>query len=368
MAGMTSTTKSGFTHGTRPRSAVLVINLGTPDEPTPKAVRRYLAEFLSDRRVVEIPKLLWSLILYGIILPIRSKKSAAKYASIWTTDGSPLKVWTEKQAKMLQGYLFDRGWDVEVAWAMRYGNPSIASVIQALAEKGVERILVLPMYPQYSAATTATAYDAVMKQMSKMRNVPELRFIKHYHDHPAYIAALVARWRNHLEQNGQPDQLLLSFHGMPRRTLDLGDPYHCECHKTARLFAEAAGIEPGHMQVTFQSRFGKAAWLQPYTAPTAHAFGKSGLGKLAVMCPGFTADCLETLEEIAQEVRDDFLVAGGKTFDYVSCLNDRPEFIDALATLCEEHGKGWLDRMETRNLRDMEAKGSAARAQAMMMR
>jgi ferrochelatase len=282
-----------YTHGTLPKTAVLLVNLGTPEAPTAAAVRHYLKEFLWDRRVVEIPRAVWWLILNGIILPIRSKKSAQKYASIWSNDGSPLKVHTQKQATLLRGYLGERGHAVRVEYAMRYGTPSVASVLESLQADGVDRLLVLPAYPQYSGATTASIFDAVFVHYTQQRNIPELRLIRHYHDAPAYIEALkqsvLAYWQKH----GRGDRLVMSFHGVPKRTLLLGDPYHCECHKTARLLATALGLSPQQWQLTFQSRFGKAEWLQPYTAPTLQKLGAEGVGRVDVLCPGFTSDCLE---------------------------------------------------------------------------
>lgn len=342
-------------HGRVARSAVLLLNLGTPDAPTPAAVRRYLREFLSDSRVVELPRALWLPLLHGVILPFRAKKSAAKYATIWTPDGSPLKVWTEKQTRLLAGYLGTRGIDAEVYYAMRYGSPSVDDVLQRLQAQGVDRVLLLPLYPQYSGTTTASAFDAVFEVASRMRNMPALRTIKHYHDAPAYIAALADRARAHFEQVGPPDRLVLSFHGVPARTLSLGDPYHCECLKTARLLREALGLSTSQVLVTFQSRFGKARWLEPYTAPTLQALAQQGVKRVDVMCPGFVADCLETLEEIAQEARETFLHAGGQEFHYISCLNDRPAWIHALADLCVSHGDGWLDRLADRPARAADA-------------
>ena len=310
-----------FTHGAPPaassKTAILLCNLGTPDEPTAPALRRYLAEFLSDARVVEIPRLLWWLILHGIILRIRPKKSAAKYASIWTKEGSPLKVWTEKQALMLRGYLGVRGHTVEVRYAMRYGNPSIASRLDQLKLDGVTRVLILPAYPQYSAPTTASVFDAVYSWAAKARQIPEFRFINHYHDDAGYIDALANKIRAHWQQNGQAEQLIMSFHGVPERTLKLGDPYHCECHKTARLLAEKLGLAKDRYQLTFQSRFGKAKWLQPYTEPTLIKLAQAGVKSVDLVCPGFTGDCLETLEEINMEARHAFIAAGGKAFGYI---------------------------------------------------
>ncbi|WP_395823373.1 ferrochelatase [Collimonas sp.] len=330
-----------FTHGTVAKTAVVLVNLGTPDAPTTKAVRRYLKQFLSDLRVVEIPRAIWWAILHGVILPFRSSKSAHKYASIWTNEGSPLKVHTDKQATLLRGYLGQRGHQVKVAFAMRYGSPSIADVLDQLKADGCERILILPAYPQYSATTTASIYDAVFAHYAQVRNVPELRLIKHYHDHDEYIQALKESVQAYWAMHGMPDKLVMSFHGVPKRTLMLGDPYHCECYKTARLLAQQLGLGPEQYQVTFQSRFGKAEWLQPYTAPTLQKMAKQGVKRVDVMCPGFTSDCLETLEEIAIEAKQDFLGAGGKEFHFIPCLNQSQAWISAMATLVEEHMIGW---------------------------
>ena len=329
------------THGQPPRTAVLLCNLGTPDAPTPGALRRYLAEFLGDPRVVEIPKPLWWLILHGIILRVRPRKSAAKYASIWTEQGSPLKVWTERQAQGLQARLDALGHQVLVRHAMRYGNPGIARQLDALKAEGATRILVLPLYPQYSGTTTASVLDAVYAWATRLRHIPELRFVHRYHDHPAYIHALAQSVRAHWQQHGQPGELVMSFHGVPERTLHLGDPYHCECHKTARLLAQTLGLGPDRYRVTFQSRFGKAKWLEPYTEPTLVALAQAGIQHVDVVCPGFTSDCLETLEEINQEAREAFLHAGGKVFQYIPCLNDQPDWLDGLAHLALQHLQGW---------------------------
>ena len=330
-----------YAHGQAAKTAVLFCNLGTPDAPTPKAVRRYLAEFLSDHRVVEIPRLLWMLILHGIILRFRPAKSAAKYASVWTAQGSPLKIWTEKQAALLQSQLTQLGHRVLVRWAMRYGSTSIASQLDALKADGVTRVLVLPAYPQYSATTTASVFDAVYLWAQKTRSIPELRFVNHYHDDAKYIAALSSSVSSYWQAHGQPDKLVMSFHGVPERTLHLGDIYHCECFKTARLLAQSLGLSKDQYQVTFQSRLGRAKWLEPYTEPTLIAMGKAGVGRVDVICPGFTSDCLETLEEINMEAREAFLHAGGKAFHYISCLNDSPLAIDALAAVATQHLSGW---------------------------
>jgi ferrochelatase len=331
----------GFRHDRPERTAVLLVNLGTPDAPTPSAVRRYLAQFLGDPRVVEIPRALWWPILHGIILRTRPRRSAAKYASIWTEEGSPLAVWTAKQALLLAGYLGERGHPVLVRHAMRYGHPSIPSQLDALREAGATRVLVLPLYPQYAASTTASAFDAVAAWAGRARRVPELRFVNQYHDDPGYVGALARRLEDHWMAHGRAERLVLSFHGVPQRTLRLGDPYHCQCRKTARLLAERLSLPAEQVLVTFQSRFGRAKWLQPYTEPTLVELARAGVRSVDVACPGFPADCLETLEEIAQEARDAFLAAGGRDFRYVDGLNDRHEWIAALAALAIRHLQGW---------------------------
>jgi ferrochelatase len=330
-----------YRHGSVSKTAVVLANLGTPDAPTAAAVRVYLKEFLWDPRIVEIPRLLWWIILNGIILPFRSRTSAEKYASIWTEQGSPLKVHTERQAQALQLAMDARGNAVRVVYAMRYGNPSLPSVLEQLKVEGCDRIVILPAYPQYSGTTTASIFDRVFSHYMHIRNAPELRLIKHYHDDDAYIEALAATVRAHWEQHGKPDKLVMSFHGVPKRTLMLGDPYHCECYKTARLVGNKLGLSKEDYLVTFQSRFGKAEWLQPYTAPTLVELGQKGVGRVDVICPGFTSDCLETLEEISMEAREDFIGAGGKVFHYIPCLNEHPQWIDAMAALVERHMQGW---------------------------
>jgi ferrochelatase len=354
------TGRPAHSHGAARSTAVVLCNLGTPDAPTPAAVRRYLAEFLSDPRVVEIPRAAWLPILHGVVLRVRPARSARKYASIWTPEGSPLKVWTERQAVLLEGYLGERGMRVAVRPAMRYGAPSIASVLDQLRAEGADRILVLPLYPQYSASTTASIGDAVGAWTRRMRDVPELRFVRHYHDDAGYIGALAARVQEHWRVEGRPDKLVLSFHGLPRRSLDLGDPYHCECLKTGRLLAERLKVGAEFVAVTFQSRFGRAEWLQPYTEPTLVALARAGVARVDVFCPGFTSDCLETLEEIDQEARAAFLAAGGKTFGYIPCLNDLHPWIAALAAIAERHLAGW----PTAHASDAELAASKQRALA----
>lgn len=335
-----------FQHGQPAKTAVLLINLGTPDAPRPGAVRRYLREFLSDPRVVEIPALLWQPILHLAILPLRGRQSAVKYASIWRHEGSPLLVNTEKQAQAVQRLLQVNDYDVLVDYAMRYGRPSIDSKLAQLRQAGVGQVLLLPLYPQYSGSTTATAFDAAFRVLSRWRHQPEVRTIKHYHDHPAYIEALRRQVEDYWAQQGRPDfaageRLLLSFHGVPRRTLELGDPYHCECLKTGRLLADALGLDETACRVTFQSRFGKAEWLQPYTASSLAELGRAGTARVDVFCPGFTSDCLETLEEIGIEGRRTFLSASGKNFHFIPCLNTSPAWITALGEIAALHLQGW---------------------------
>jgi ferrochelatase len=355
-----------YTHGRVARTAVLLVNLGTPASPEPAAVRRYLKEFLADPRVVEIPRAIWLPILYGVILTVRPKKSAAKYAAIWTEQGSPLLFHSEQQALLLRGYLGDRGLDVDVRLAMRYGEPSIPRLLAEMREAGIERVLVLPLYPQYSATTTATVFDAIHAEYARYRNVPEVREVKHFHDHLGYIEALrrsvLDHWARHGSLADAGGKLVMSFHGVPRRTLDLGDPYHCECLKTGRLLAESLGLQPQHYVVTFQSRFGKAEWLQPYTAPTLRELGRQGVPRVDVICPGFVADCLETLEEINIEGRAEFGNAGGKTFHYIACLNESAPFIHALVDLTTTHLQGWPVQRSGRDAREAQAALSAAEA------
>lgn len=356
--------EQAYTHGTLSRTGIVLVNLGTPDAPTPAAVRRYLKQFLSDPRVVEIPKAVWRPILYGLVLPFRSSRSAAKYASIWTKEGSPLKLHTEKQAQLLRGYLGERGHQVRVAYGMRYGNPSLSQALDRLAADGCDRILVLPAYPQYSATTTASIFDAVFDHYSRVRNMPELRLVKHYHDHDAYIRALGKSVLAHWETHGRGDKLMISFHGLPKRNLLLGDPYHCECHKTARLLAGRLGLAQQDYVVAFQSRFGKAEWLQPYTAPTLQKLAREGVGRVDVICPGFTADCLETLEEIALEARQSFLTAGGKEFHYISCLNESHAWIGALAEIAEQHMIGWPTILTAAEREELKKEAETTRARA----
>ena len=320
-----------------PRIGVLIVNLGTPDAADAKAVRRYLAQFLSDRRVIELPAILWQPILRGIILNTRPKKSAHAYAQVWTADGSPLAAITRAQAAAL-AHRFDG--EAVVDYAMRYGNPAIADRIAALKAQGCERILIAPLYPQYCAASTATATDAAFAALGAMRWQPALRTLPPYHDDPAYIAALKDSVETSLAAlDFTPQAIVASFHGMPQRTLELGDPYHCQCRKTARLLSEALGRE---LTIAFQSRFGRAKWLQPATDATLAALPGRGVTQVAMIAPGFAADCLETLEELTIRGRASFLEAGGTDFAYLPCLNAEPGGIDMLEIVLRRELAGWL--------------------------
>lgn len=354
----------GIDHGRRPSTGVLIVNLGTPDAPDAPSLRRYLGQFLSDPRVVEIPKAVWKPILHGIILRVRPAKSAAKYASIWTPEGSPLRVWTQRQGSLLEGYLGERGHRLNVKWAMRYGTPSVRQRLDELKAEGATRVLVVPLYPQYSGATTASAMDEVFAWGRAVRRLPELRFIAHFHDDERYISALAESVSSYWQREGRGDKLVMSFHGMPERTLHLGDPYHCECHKTARLLAQRLGLRPDQYVVSFQSRFGRAKWLEPYTEPTLRRLGQEGVRRVDVICPAFVSDCIETLEEIDLEGREAFLGSGGQDFHYIPCLNDRPEWMRALASVCEQHLQGWPTKAAQQPTDDV-LQGTQARAKAL---
>ncbi len=336
--------KSNYQHGSPDRTGILLINLGTPDAPTAQALHPYLKEFLSNPRVIEVPRLIWWPILYGFILPFRPSKSAEKYAKIWMPEGSPLKVHTERQTNLLRIELQKRlQFPPIVEYAMNIGKPSIASVMEKMQAQGCERILVIPLFPQYAASSTAAAMDNVFAVLQRMRNQPAIRTIKQYHDQPGYIAALAQNVRDYWNSHGRPDKLIISFHGTPRANLDKGDPYHCFCQKTGRLLAEALALNADQYSVCFQSRFGKAKWLTPYTATTLMQLGKAGTPRVDVICPGFVSDCLETLEEIAMEGRDIFIQAGGKELHYIPCLNERNDWIQFLAELSCAHLHGWLE-------------------------
>lgn len=348
-------------HGMPQHAGILLVNLGTPEAPTKQALRPYLRQFLSDPRVIEIPRALWWPLLHLVVLNTRPAKSAEKYAKIWMAEGSPLKVHTERQAKMLRGYLGTRvRIPIQVEYAMRYGQPGIAEGIEKLKQMNCDRILLLPLYPQYAASTTGSAFDAVFAALQKMRDAPALRAVKHYHDHPGYIAALRASVLDYWMKTGRPDLLVISFHGVPRRSLDRGDPYHCECQKTARLLAQSLQLGPHQHVVSFQSRFGRAQWLQPYTSELLQELGKKKLKRVDIVCPGFVADCLETLEEIAMEAKATFLNAGGGAFHYIPALNERDDWLHALADIALENLQGWLRESDPQALAE-----SAERARAL---
>jgi ferrochelatase len=334
--------EQNFRHDVPQSLGVLMVNLGTPASPSVADVRRFLAEFLSDPRVIELPRLLWKTLLHGIILRVRPRRSAHAYRQVWREDGSPLMVIAQRQAAALQPALLRRNLGpLKVVLAMRYGQPSVASALAELRAMNARRILVLPMYPQYSATTTASVFDAVAAELQTWRWLPELRFVNQYHDEPGYIRALAASIRAYWDAHGEPDRLLFSFHGIPKDYFLGGDPYHCQCWKTARLTAEALGLQQAQWQLSFQSRVGAKEWLKPYTDHLLQEWGSEKLAKVHVVCPGFSADCLETLEEIEQENRGYFLSAGGGEYGYIPALNDRQEHIEALADIVERHLGGW---------------------------
>ena len=356
-----------FSHDHRPCTGVLLVNLGTPDQPTTAAVRRYLAEFLWDRRIVEIPRLIWWLILHGIILRLRPRQSAERYKGVWTEDGSPLLAIGRRQLAALETRLEQQcPGPVKLALGMRYGNPSIASALRELQAADARRLLVLPLYPQYAASTVASTFDKVTEELARWRWLPEWRMITHYHDQPDYIAALAASIRDAWQEQPPAEKLLFSFHGVPKRSLLAGDPYHCECHKTARLVAEALELPSDRWAVSFQSRFGRAEWLQPYTSELLKDWARQGISSVDVICPGFSADCLETLEEITDENRTFYLEAGGKQFRYIPALNDRDDHIEALHNLILHHTQGWPEtdqRLSRPN--DAELQATRQRAEAL---
>ena len=337
-----------YKHGDQLKVGILLANLGTPDAATAAALRRYLGQFLMDRRVVEIPRFIWCWILHCIILVIRPKKSAAKYAQVWTPEGSPLMMHAQKQTTLLKGFLGEKIKSPHVVeLGMSYGNPSMKSAIESLKAQHCDRILVFPLFPQYAASSTGAVFDAAWKVLLKMRNVPAIRTIRNYHDHPAYIAALAAsvqeHWRiNHKPNFGGGEKLVMSFHGVPKVHLTKGDPYHCQCHKTGRQLAEKLGLNKGDYLVAFQSRFGKQEWLKPYLATTLEALGKAKTVRIDVICPGFSADCLETLEEIAMEGKEIFQHAGGGAYNYIPALNENDAWIHAMTEIALENLQGWV--------------------------
>lgn len=331
-----------YEHGTSESLGVLLINLGTPDDPSPASVRRYLRQFLSDPRVVELPRLLWWLILEGVILRVRPSRSAAAYQKIWTDQGSPLFLYSRDVVDALNRVLPERfSGNVHVELAMTYRNPSIPDALDRLYERQAKRVLIVPMYPQYSNTTTGSVFEAVTQAMTKRRWIPELRFINHYHDESDYISALAASVREHWETEGRGERLLFSFHGVPRRTLLSGDPYHCHCQKTARMVADALDLNSDDWSVSFQSRVGREEWLKPYTDETLELWGRNGVGDIDVICPAFSVDCLETLEEISLEGAHQFAEAGGGKLRYIPCLNARADHVQFYADLIERNVAGW---------------------------
>ncbi|MEN8176476.1 MAG: ferrochelatase [Pseudomonadota bacterium] len=352
-----------FQHDSPETLGVLLVNLGTPASPDKPHVRRYLKEFLWDPRVVEVPRPIWWLVLNGVILNTRPRRSAEAYARIWTDAGSPLLVISRQQHQAMQAALQTRlEVPVKVSLAMRYGEPSIAAGLAELRESGARKVLVLPLYPQYSASATASVFDAITTELQNWRWVPEVRFVNHYHDDPAYIAALAGSVRGFQAKHGKPDKLVMSFHGIPKEYFLKGDPYHCECQKTARLLAGALGLADDEWVLTFQSRLGPKEWLKPYTDATLKRLASEGVPKIQVICPGFSADCLETLEEIAMENKANFLSAGGKEYGYIPCLNTEPAHIEALADLVLRHSGGWLDAAAWPNTADLQQRRERALA------
>ncbi|MBI3241135.1 MAG: ferrochelatase [Chloroflexi bacterium] len=324
-------------------SGILLTNIGSPDAPTAKALRPYLAEFLGDPRIIELPRWLWLPILHSVILTTRPRRSALLYQNIWTDSGSPLLAIAQQQAAGLRERLAARtGSSIQVAIGMRYGNPSIASSLRQLRDSGVKRILVFPLFPQYSAATTASTFDAVFAELKTWRWMPELRTVNHYHDHPRYIAALANSIREYWQAHGKAERLLLSFHGIPKSYSLAGDPYAGECEMTARLVAAQLGLKEGEWQMSFQSRFGPVEWLQPYTDKLLEEWGKRGVRSVDALCPGFATDCLETIDEIGREARETFAKAGGGRLSYIPALNARPDHLDALAEVAMRQLEGWV--------------------------
>ncbi|MFK7978023.1 MAG: ferrochelatase [Halioglobus sp.] len=340
---MKYTNTDNFDHDQPARIGVLITNLGTPQAPERGPVRRYLKEFLSDPRVIELPRMLWWFILNVVILTIRPSRSAAAYRSVWTEGGSPLLLHTRAQAEGLQESLeaLYPG-KIDVQFAMRYGKPSIAEVLQNMLDNGVRKLLVLPLYPQYSATTTASTFDAIAQDFTQRRWLPEFRFVTHYHDNPDYIAALAYSVIEHRKQHGAADKLVFSYHGIPKKCLESGDPYHCECLKTTRLVAETLGLTEDDYITTFQSRVGAQEWLQPYTDETMKALPAKGVKSVQVICPGFSSDCLETIEEIDIENREYFEGAGGERYEYIPCLNSSTAHIECLTGIVSKQAADWL--------------------------
>ncbi|MBT8143603.1 MAG: ferrochelatase [Gammaproteobacteria bacterium] len=356
------TAPDNFRHDQEPGVGVLVSNLGTPDAPTARALRRYLGEFLADPRVVELPRPLWRLILHGVILRTRPRRSAAAYEKVWTDAGSPLAVHSSLQCEAIARELTPAyRAPVHVELGFRYGQPSIKTAISKLLAAGIDKLIVLPLYPQYSGSTTASTFDEVTRQLQSVRRIPELRFIDSYHDQRLYIDALAASIREHGQQYSATHRLLFSFHGIPRRYLLAGDPYHCQCHKTARLVAERLGLADDSWATSFQSRLGREEWLRPYTDEILTEWATNGVSGVDVICPGFSADCLETLEEVDMQYRELFLGKGGQQFHYIAALNERRDHIDLLAALVTSATSDW----QQRHLPDIERARTLERARAL---
>ncbi|MBE9538659.1 MAG: ferrochelatase [Proteobacteria bacterium] len=325
------------------RIGIIVTNLGTPDAPEAGSLRRYLKQFLSDPRIVELPRLLWWIILHCVILVIRPKRSAANYKKIWTAQGSPLLVHTRDLANGLATELAGRfGKDLIVDFAMRYGSPAIEDVLQSQLSSGVDKLLVLPLYPQYSCTTTGSTFDAIAADFSRRRTLPELRFLNNYYSHPAFVLAIANKIRAHWQQHQAADTLIFSYHGEPKRYVDAGDPYRQQCEETTRLVAQALALDESQYMTAYQSRFGREEWLRPYLDETLQSFPGKGVKSVQIICPGFAVDCLETLDEIAMESREYFLQAGGERYEYISCLNSDEQHIEALATVISEQISGWV--------------------------
>ena len=358
-----------FVHGNTPSAAVLLVNLGTPDAPDRRAVKRYLAQFLSDPRIVELPRWLWKPILHGVILRIRPARSAALYAKIWTPEGSPLQTGTAALTGKLQDALkAQRPGPISVRYAMRYGNPDIGGALRELAASGARRILVVPLFPQYSATTSASVLDAVGAELATWRWVPELRFVADYHAEARYIEALARSVEAHWQRHGRAQRLLLSYHGIPEKYFRAGDPYFCQCQATARRLRERLDLRESELLVTFQSRVGRQAWLKPYTEATLDALPSEGVKHVQVLCPGFSIDCLETLEEIAITNHARFLHAGGERFEYIPSLNAADDHVAALGELILRHGQGWPEFDPAWDAMRVSAQQSAARARQERLR
>ena len=360
--------KISYQHGPQEKLGILLVNLGSPDAPTPSAVRRYLAQFLADPRVVESNRIIWWLVLHGIILRFRPARAARAYRKVWTENGSPLLHFTRLQTQAIQKKLEDRFRGHVIAdMAMTYGNPSIKSGLEGLRKAGARRLLILPLYPQYSGTTTAAVFDQVTDVLQGWRWLPDLRMINQYHDHPKYIEALANSIKKQWASNKRGDLLLFSFHGIPQRYVNNGDPYFCHCQKTARLVAEKLELEKDEWKVVFQSRFGREPWLQPYCSVTLQELPASGVKNVDLICPGFSSDCLETLEEIKMENKDLFIEAGGETFNYIPCLNDSEDHMTALCEVLTAHMFGWPETMPNWDAGKLAVEANKTRQRALDM-